>query len=125
MRATERAAELVQLFTGPVEAADPQAFVTDDPRAVTAPCVLITPPARRWDRPEGSTATWSIVCLAAGDGGAATWDQLDDLVDAVVGSVLDDPTGPVVDGASFGSYQLRADAPPIPCYIVTLTEGLD
>jgi hypothetical protein len=110
-----RAAELM----AQLEAHDIRAVA--DPRSVYPPCVLLTPPARRYDLPlPAYTATWSLVCLAPGPGTADAWVALDQLLDAVVGALeLDDST------ATPSSYQLPTGGEPLPAYILTMTEGVD
>ena len=43
---------------------------TVDPRSVTPPCVLVTPPGRTYDLSCGYTARWSLIVLAPGTGNA-------------------------------------------------------
>jgi hypothetical protein len=90
---------------------------TVDPRAATPPCVLIVPPARLYDLACGYTATWELWALVPGVGNADAHKALDDLVDSVA-AVLP------VEQATLQAYALSADAPPLPAYRLTLTEGI-
>lgn len=110
MTTRARADELVeQLVAAGIKA-------TTDPRAAHPPCVLATPPARTYDvnTEAGYSAEWVLWALAPAPGSAASWDKLDELVDAVA-SVLD------VERAEPGSYQLPATSPgvPVPAYRIT------
>jgi len=91
---------------------------TVDPRGATPPCVLIVPPARTWDLACGYTASWELWALAPGTGNADAHKALDDLVDDVA-KVLP------LERADLQSYVLAADAPPLPAYRLTMTEGVD
>lgn len=94
----------------------------DDPRSAQPPCVLFTPPERRYDLGLPSfTAVWTLVLLAPGAGNADAWDALDDLATTVL-EVLED----LLDGTTVrpASYQLPAGGEPCPAYLINLTEGL-
>lgn len=90
---------------------------TVDPRAATPPCVLIVPPARTFDLGCGYTATWELWALVPGTGNADAHRALDLLVDAVL-KVLP------LERADLQSYALSADAPPLPAYRLTFSEGV-
>jgi len=108
MSTRARAAELVEQLVAAGIAA------TTDPRAAHPPCVLATPPARNYDvnTPAGYSAEWVLWALAPAPGSAASWDKLDELVDAVA-SVLD------VERAEPGSYQLANKPEAVPAYRIT------
>jgi len=82
-----------------------------DPAKAGPPCVLITPPARAYDLPDGYTATWVLYALASPPGDEHAWSDLDRIADAVA-SVLPvrsvQPTWYIVPSApeSLPAYQL-------------------
>jgi hypothetical protein len=107
----ERALELAEKLTAEGITA------TVDPRGATPPCVLITPPARTYDLACGYTATWDLWALVPGTANADAHKALDVLVDRVY-AVLP------IERADLQSYALAADAPPLPAYRLTMTEGI-
>jgi len=107
----ERALELAEELTASGVRA------TVDPRSATPPCVLIVPPARTFDLACGYTATWELWALVPGVGNADAHRQLDLLVDQVL-KVLP------LERADLQSYVLSADAPPLPAYRLTFSEGI-
>ena len=111
MSSYERALELV----GKIQAAGLRA--TADPRAVTLPCVLVTPPGRTYDLACGYTAGWSLIVMAPTTANADTFRLLDQMVDDLSG-VVDITT------ATFISYALSPENPAHPAYRVLVTEGL-
>jgi hypothetical protein len=90
---------------------------TVDPRGATPPCVLIVPPARTFDLGCGYSATWELWALVPGTANADAHKALDELVDEVA-KVLP------IERADLQSYALAADAPPLPAYRLTFTEGI-
>ncbi len=90
---------------------------TADPRSALPPCVLVTPPVRRYDLNAGYSVEWRLVCLAPAPGTADTWVALDGLVDAVE-ELVD------VELAEPGSYTLPvAEGASLPAYILTVKEA--
>lgn len=89
---------------------------TVDVRNAVPPCVLIPPPARRYDLNTGYSVEWRLYCLAPGPGNRDTWHALDELL-AQLELVVD------VERAEPGSYTLPTDAGTlnVPAYIVTMT----
>jgi hypothetical protein len=90
---------------------------TVDPRGATPPCVLIVPPARLWDIGCGYTATWELWALVPGTANADAHKALDALVDRV-SAVLP------LERADLQAYALAVDAPPLPAYRLTFSEGI-
>jgi hypothetical protein len=90
---------------------------TVDPRGATPPCVLIVPPARQFDLGCGYTATWELWALVPGTANADAHKALDALVDQVAGVLP-------LERADLQSYALAADAPPLPAYRLTFSEGI-
>lgn len=87
---------------------------TTDPGALTPPAVLVVPPRRVYDVACGYTAQWSVHAIAPGPTGGdrTTWNQLDELVDAVAAAFA-------VDTAQPGAYVLGPNTHP--SYLVTFT----
>jgi hypothetical protein len=102
-------------IVGKLTAADISA--TADPRSATPPCVLVTPPDRRYDVGCGYTATWRLFALVPGAGNADAHKALDALVDAVA-AVLP------VERVTLASYVLASDAPALPAYRIEFDEGI-
>ena len=111
MSSYERAVELAAKLTANGVRA------TVDPRAATPPCVLIVPPARTFDLGCGYTAAWHLWALVPGTPNADAHKALDALVDQVA-AVLP------LERADLQSYALSADAPPLPAYDCTFSEGI-
>lgn len=89
---------------------------TADPRSAHPPCVLVTPPVRRYELSVGYSVEWRLVCLAPAPGTADSWAALDELVDAVA-ELVD------VELAEPGSYTLpSAEGASLPAYILTVKE---
>lgn len=88
-----------------------------DPKNVVTPCVLLTPPVRTYDVHCGYTATQQAYALAAGGGGEASWQALDELVDQLAELVDVETVTPTAWRASEGE-------PPIPAYLVTFTSTI-
>lgn len=89
---------------------------TVDVRNAVPPCVLIPPPARRYDLNTGYSVEWRLYCLAPGAGNRDAWDALDELL-AQLEAVVD------VERAEPGSYTLPTESGVVnvPAYIVTMT----
>jgi len=111
MSSYERAQELADKLTSNGIAA------TVDPRGATPPVVLIVPPARTYDLGCGYTAGWELWALVPGTPNADAHKALDALVDRVA-AVLP------LERADLQSYVLSADAPPLPAYRLTFSEGI-
>lgn len=90
---------------------------TADPRSATPPCVLVSPPAKRYDLACGFTAAWQLYCLAPGTGNADAFITLDRLETAVA-QVLP------VARSTLVAYVLSADNPPLPAYRVEFDQGV-
>lgn len=90
---------------------------TVDPRAALPPCVLVAPPSRTFDLGCGYTATWELWALVPGTGNADAHRALDGLVDLVAKALP-------VERADLQAYALSADAPPLPAYRLTFSEGI-
>lgn len=80
------------------------------------PCVLIGPPTLAIEQVD--VATWTLAALAGSVGSSVAWRQLDELVDAV-SDVLP------IEAARPSTYLLHPDGPPIPCYLLDLTESIN
>lgn len=84
---------------------------TVEPVAAVPPCVLITPPERRFDVGCGFTARWTLAAIAPGALGAdrTTWDALDLMAEAV-SDVVDlesvQPVAYVLNGQQLPTYLL-------------------
>lgn len=111
MSSYERALELAAKLTADGITA------TVDPRSATPPCVLIVPPARTFDLGCGYTATWELWALVSGTANADAHKALDALVDRVA-NVLP------LERADLQAYALSVDAPPLPAYRLTFSEGI-
>lgn len=88
-----------------------------DPRSVVTPCVLLTPPLRVYDLSCGYTATWQAYCLAAGGGGEASWQALDELADRLAD--LHD-----VETVTPTAWRPDEGSPAVPAYLVTFTSSI-
>lgn len=91
-----------------------------DVRAVSAnvPCVLIPPPPVQFaGAVPGGEPTWRLVLIAADATGSRTsWEQLDDLLDAVEDALP-------IDRADPATFANPAGGDPLPAYAVTMTGG--
>lgn len=80
------------------------------------PCVLVPPPTL--GEPvsyAGPTVTWRLVALAASPlGDAASWSELDELLDAVWDVLPCERAEPI-------AYQLPTGGDPLPAYAITVT----
>jgi hypothetical protein len=103
-----------QALVDDLTAADVSA--TTDPAGAVPPCVLVPPPVRRYDLGHGYTIVWTIYALAPGQGGAESWQTLDDLVDQVADVVQ-------VEQARPAQYRTSAEADPVPAYAITIEEA--
>ena len=112
MSSYEHALELVDKLT----AAGVRAVA--DPRQAVLPCVLLVPPAIRFDVGCGATGEWQAFALVSGTANAEAWRVLDELI-ATCAGVLP------LERADFVSYALSADSPTVPAYRLTFTEGID
>ena len=90
---------------------------TCDPRSATPPCVLVTPPAKRYDLGCGFTASWQLWALVPGPGNADAFKTLDALETAVAGVVP-------VTRSTFASYNPSVDSPSVPAYRIEFDEGV-
>jgi hypothetical protein len=92
-------------------------LATCDPRSATPPCLLIEPPSGNYEACS-LAGEWRVVALASATANTDAWSALDDL-EAVVWQVLP------VERRTFGRYVLAADAPAMPAYLFTFTQGVD
>jgi hypothetical protein len=108
----ERAGELVDKLTAAGVGA------TLDPRSATPPCVLVTPPTLTYDAYGSALADWSLYVLSPATGNADAWLALDEL-GGLVADVLP------IARREFVAYSLSPDAPPVPSYRLTFSEGIN
>lgn len=82
------------------------------------PCVLVPPPTLGGPHTyDGPTVTWRLVALAGSPlGDATSWQQLDELVDAVWDALPCERAEPF-------AYQLPTGGDPLPAYAITITES--
>jgi hypothetical protein len=91
-------------------------YATCDPRSVTPPCVLFSPPAWTFSGVCNASGDWRIYALAPAIGNADAWKALDEIV-LTVNDVLP------LQRADFVQYPLSPDSQPFPAYELTFTEG--
>lgn len=93
-------------------------LATLDPRSATPPCVLVVPPVVNWDGNCYGSAQWQLYGIAPGPANADAWNELDRLL-AIVAQALP------IERSVFVAYRLTPDAPQMPAYQMTFTEGVD
>jgi hypothetical protein len=108
----ERAAELVAAMV------DAGIDATIDPRSATPPCVLVTPPTLTYNGYCSALADWALYVLSPTTANADAWAALDELGGAVA-EVLP------IARREFVAYSISPDAPPVPSYRLTFSEGIE